>query len=694
MDQQRLLLESSPAYILVCLAVAGGIAFLLYRGKHPWSKRVNVTLTGIRFILVFILLFLLLGPIVKQIKNYFEKPLFVLLYDNSASVAETTDAAKLKGLIQSLGGIADELAAKEFEVITTSLSGSPGDSLRFNAPGTDLHSALKQLHQEYEGRDIAGVVLPSDGIYNSGLSPVHGNYKFPVYTVGVGDTSERSDILIRNISHNRLAYQGNKFPLQVEVQVKGMTDQQLTVQLLQNGKVIDRQTKTVRNNQLTPFDFQPEAAEQGIQKFDIVVDERPEEYNKRNNSSSVFVEVVEGKKKILLIAAAPHPDIKPISEVVTQNSNYDFLLHIPGVAEDDLKNAKPEDIDLVILHQVPDLRGRTSAIFQQFLKRETSLFLILGQHSDLRMLAQADMPINFDSPPREFDQVTPVINPGFGNFSLSPEASSVLPEYPPVSVHFGRTRIPLSASPILFQRVGSVSTEKPLLAVDTRGERKIGIMLGEGLWRWRLNEFDRTEATNAFDELFSKLIQYLSTVEDKRKFKSYPAQQDFAETESVVFESQVYNDIFEPVYGNRIELEIKDQAGATSTYNYVTAPGNTRYEIGGLKEGVYRYRSSTVIDGKTEEVKGQFAVIAREAELLNLTADFQLLRRLSANTGGRFYKSSETAELRNDLDKIEAKSVIHSEESYEQLVNLKWLFWVLLALVSVEWFARKFFGGY
>jgi hypothetical protein len=520
------------------------------------------------------------------------------------------------------------------------------------------------------------VLLASDGIFNAGLSPLHGNYKFPVYTLGIGDTSQRSDILIKNVAYNRIAYQGNKFPVRVELQSRNMADAPVTVTVLQNDKIVDKQTKRLENNQLVTFDFQPVANEQGIQKLDIRVEQKAEEFNTRNNRSSIFVEVVEGKKKILVVASNPHPDIKPLREVIDQNSNYEFLLHIPGVKEEDLKKVKPEDVDLVIFHQAPDVRGKTNATFQQFLKSKASILLILGQLS------------------REYDQVTPVTNASFSSFSLSPEAATILTEYPPVSVHFGRMKIPLTATPLLFQRVGSVSTEKPLLAIDNQDGRKVGVMLGEGLWRWRLNEFDRTENTAAFDELFSKLIQYLSTSEDKQKFKSYPIQQDFSDTEPVVFESQVYNDIFEPVYGNKINIEITGVNGAKSSYNYVTSPGNTRYEIGGLKEGVYRYKSKTTINGKPEEVKGEFAVVTKQTELQNLTADFDLLRKLSANTGGKFYKAEQTEKMKADLGNLEAKSVIHSEESYDNVVNLKWVFWLLLFLISVEWFARKFLGSY
>jgi hypothetical protein len=65
------------------------------------------------------------------------------------------------------------------------------------------------------------------------------------------------------------------------------------------------------NRSLLDFDFQLDATEKGIQRYDISVKPNSLESNKRNNFSSIFIDVVEGKKKIVLIAPAPHPDIKP-----------------------------------------------------------------------------------------------------------------------------------------------------------------------------------------------------------------------------------------------------------------------------------------------------------------------------------------------------------------------------------------------
>ena len=694
MDQQSIIFESSPAYIVVCALLGAGFAYMLYRSNHPWTKTWNRILFGIRAVLAFFLMFLLLGPIVKQVNNLFEKPVFVVVYDNSISVKETADSAQIRDLVSKITQTASMLREKGYDVKVTDLQGVEIEQPNFVAHVSDLGGALKKITNRFESNQIGGVILASDGIYNEGISPLYATYNFPIYSVGIGDTTQRMDVLIKDVAYNKIVYQGNKFPLRVEVMTKNLENQNITVSLSRRGKVLEKISKESSEGQLLVYDFQPIAEEQGIQKLDVQVDVKQGEYNVRNNRASVFVEVVEGKKKILVIASSPHPDIKALREVVDKNPNYEFLLHIPGVEEQPSHVLNVDQIDLAIFHQAPDVRGKTRELFQRFVASKTSLFLIIGSQTDLPLVAKQNMPVRFESAPNDYDEVVPGSNPLFSQFMLTSETNTIIQNYPPVSVPFGKLKIPGSAMPLLFQRVGSVATEKPLLFVDVEDGRKVCVMLGEGMWRWKLNEFDRFENSEAFDEVFGKLIQYMSTSDDKRKFRSYPLKQEFADTEAVVFESQVYNDIFEPVFGNTIDLELADEQGKKLKYSYTTSPGNVRYQIGGLKEGVYRYKSKTLLNQKQEEVKGEFAVVQRQTELQNLTADFDLLRRLSTSTGGSFYPLANADAMRDELQKAEARSIIHSEEVYNSLINLKWVFWVLLTIISVEWFARKYFGSY
>lgn len=679
----RLIFESSPLYLVLCLALAVGAAYILYKAKHPWSKRTNQILFATRAVLIFLLALLLLEPILKQVNNFFIKPVIVVLQDDSASVNEVVDSLKQQAISKQLSQLQKQLEDQEYAVTFRTLQDPNGTS--------DFTSAMKKVSNDYEGQKVAGLIFISDGIYNAGISPLYTTFNFPIHTIGVGDTTKRIDLLIKNTLFNKIAYQGNRFPIRIDISAKGFLSRNIQVSLLNKGKVVDKKEISIANEALTQVEFLPQATEQGLQRYEIVIAPQSEEWNTTNNRTTVFVEVVSGKKKILALAPAPHPDIKALRAVIEKNENYDFDLHIPGTTQNNFDKLSAE-ADLIILFQVPDLKGITRQLLQKARTTKASLFFVLGEQTNWQELNKEGI-VQIEGSIRQFDDVVPAFNPDFSIFNAETNLAGTFQSFPPASVPFVKMKISPSATPLLFQKVGSLITDKPLLYIDQAEDRKIALMLGEGLWRWRLQEFSRNENTESFDELFGKLIQYLSTTDDRRKFRSYPIKQEFLDTESVQFESQVYNDIFEPVYNKTIAIELTNEAGVRTNYQYTTSEGNTRYTIGNLAEGVYRYKASAMLE-KKEEVSGEFLVSRQQIETQNLTADFDFLRRLSTQTGGQFVKAENLDALTTSLAQQKATAVIQSEEKYDNLINLKWIFFLLLILISSEWFLRKYHGSY
>jgi len=692
-NQQRLLFEYSPVFILLCLALGLLYAYLLYKSKYTWAKRTNQILFIFRAILVSFLAFLLIGPILKLTLNKYEKPSIVFLVDNSVSVKEGMDSLQWSNIDKQLESTMDELASHGFDVEMTTLDENRNPNIVFDHPTSDLNGVVRNLMGQYEGKNLAGLVVLSDGIYNSGSSPLYSPSRVPVYTVGVGDTTERIDIVLRNVLYNKIAYQGNQFPLRAEVLIGGVSSQNIIVSAYQKGKLIARDSKNSGNKSILDFDFQLDANEKRLQRIDISVTPIAQERNKKNNYATAFVEVVEGKKKILMVAPAPHPDIKAIRTVVEENANYEFGVYIPGISDALPEALQPENIDLAIFQQAIDYSGKTTSLFKKLLEGGTSLFIMLGDRSNLRQLAANGIPLTFENP-GQWDEVTPVINADFKDFGFSDKLNSIFSRYPPARVPFGKFTYPPNANILLYQRIGRVTTDRPLLFTATSNDQKMAVLLGDGVWKWRLDEFAETQKTEGFDDVFSKLIQYLSTREDKSKFRSFPLQNEFTASEPVVFESQVYNELFEQVFGQKIEIELINEKGDKFQYSYITSPGNSKYRIGGLDEGVYAYTSSTDLNGVKQYVKGEFLVSEQNIESQNLTADFNLLRKWAGNTGGNFYTANNLQKLEEDFSKVKVQSLIHSEESFNPLINLKLVFFFLLALITVEWFTRKYMGGY
>lgn len=687
---QRLIFDYSPLYFVVCLALGIGYAWVLYTAKYSWGKTMNRVLFGLRAVLATSLFVLLLGPVLRQTTNLFEKPSIVVLVDNSRSVRESGDTARI---LTALERVADAVRKSNRDVEWSSLEG-PTQTIRFDGSSSDLSGALKHVTNRFEGKNLAGIVLVSDGIYNNGISPLYQPLRVPVYTVGVGDTVQRADLVLRNVAYNRVVYQGNKFPIRAEVNVIGLPNVDVNVSVRQQDVVVAQQTKNSGNRPLLDFDFQLDAARQGMQRLEIRVTRHARETNAENNRGSAFVEVVEGKKKIVVLAASPHPDIKAFRTVIEKNPNYEFLIHMPGVKELQPVNLDAREIDLLIAHQSPDNLGRTTALLTGLLRAKVPTFLVVGSQTQLKALSTAGVPLTFD-PSAQRDEVQPVLNPNFQDFGFSPELASVIARYPPVSVPFGKVTVPPSTRSIFFQQIGNVVTDRPMLFTLDRDGHKVGVLIGDGMWKWRLNEYQESGNTTSFDEWLSKTIQYLSTRDDRRRFRAFPIQQEFSSDGPVIIESQAYNELFEPIFGQPVDLEITGELGKPMQYHYVTGPGaGSRYRIGGLHEGIYRFRASTELGGKREVATGEFLVREQNMESRNLTADFGFLRKLAESTEGTFYKEDALDKLAADLTQQPAASTIHTEETFNPLINLKLVFFLLVLLVSAEWFLRKFSGAY
>ncbi len=687
---QHLIFESSPAFIPLSILLGLGYAFLLYRAKYPWSKRVNQLLFALRTLVVALLSFLLIGPIVKLTNNIFEKPALVFLIDNSTSVREKVDSIQIQS---ELSKTTRQLQEQGYNVVLKNLSGQEMEKIKFENKSSDLNSALRSVVTDYEGKNLNGIFLLTDGIYNSGASPLYTPWRVPIHAIGLGDTTEHPDLILKNVAYNKIAYQGNRFPVLAEVAIQNLPGQDVQVSIYKNDGLVSLQGKNTYKKSVLEFDFLVDTNDKGIQRLDIVVGSVSRESNLRNNRTSIFVEVVEGKKKILLIAPAPHPDIKALRAVVEKNPNYELIVHIPGITKTDPNLLQPGQTELVIFHQVFDQEMKTTALFSQLSKGKSSLLLFIGNKTNLRSLQSNGIQLNFINPAQK-DEATPVVNSSFRDFEFSENSNSIFSRYPPVQVPFGKSSYPPNAQILLNQRIGSVGTDRPMLLAWADNNRKVAAFIGEGLWRWRLDEFASTEKTEIFDDTFSKLIQYLSTLEDKRKFRFFPVQNEFTDAAPVIFEGQVYNDLFEKIYGSKVDLILRDEKGKATNYSYTLNPGGERYQIGGLKEGAYRYTAVAEINSKKESVSGQFLVTAQNIEPQNLVADFGLLRKLSQASGGKFYHSGEWNKLISDNQKIEARSLIHSEESFNPLVHAKWFFFLLLLLISVEWFWRKYSGSY
>lgn len=692
MNSAELIFTNSPWWIAIAILIGIAYAWLLYSKKGPWNETLKKILFGLRALAIALIILLLINPMLRRSINTTVKPIAVLLFDNSSSIPSSIGQKSTQQAFNKVRNLQNSLTEQGYEVKLRTLDGevSQIDSIKANYETSNLSRYISDLPDQYNAKDLAFSVLISDGIYNQGMSPDYKNFRIPVHTIGIGDTIPKKDIILKNVLYNKIAYLDNQFPIEAEILQNGFTGVTTAVNLSKNGRII--QTKSISFDQNRGFqtvNFLVAADKAGLNRYTVEIEKQAGEQSEVNNIKNLYIDIINNKDKILILASAPHPDIKAIKRVLEANKNYEVFDFIPGVNE-----YKEEAYNLVIAHQ--PFAGNSAADRQlnKLKEKETPVWYIVGKKTNIAGFNQFNNTIEIQQSRSQFDDVGGAINSTFGKFTLEEVNTNTLAELPPIEVPYGNTRIKTPSEILLYQRIGTINSDRPLLVVNNSTVVKEAIMLGSGFWKWRILEASRDEETPTFNNIFSKLIQYLNTKEDKRKFRVTTSQDEYNDSENVVFKTDVYNEIYEKIYNIPVDLKITDENGQIQTYSYITSQGNSDYQIGGLKPGVYQYTATTTLNEKKESVTGGFSVIKLQIEAINLTADFNLLKRLATKTGGSFTTIGQLDQLHTKLSESPAKGVLYTEEDYSQLVELRWILILITGLIGAEWFIRKFSGGY
>lgn len=688
MEQSRLIFEASPWWILPGVLIALVYAYLLYGRSNAFSTTWRLTLAAFRATLAFLLYLILLNPLLRTVFTQSESANYLLIVDNSASIKEARNGADTAMIVQLVEQMKKLLSEKNVNLRVVTFKGELPESskIAFNHPITNIDKLMQSAFQKVEGRPLAGALLVSDGIFNQGLNPAYRQLNHPLSTLGVGDTTPRRDARIAAVYHNKVSFVGNKFPIQAEVEATGMGGQSAELLLKRGEQVIDKQVLKFNSRGLpNKIDFTVEAKQKGVEKYTLELKTQSDELTLKNNQRTIYIEILEGKERILIVAPSPHPDIKALRAALEKEENFEVQLYIPGMH---VLDKKP--YSLLILYQVPDiLMSNAYNDVEKWINAGTPVWYMIGSLSNISKFNQVNPLINIQQR-GIFDNINGYANETFNLFNIDQELRKRYKELPPLAVPFGDVTQKAQIENVLYQAVGNTRTSKPLLLIGTQQDKKTAVFMGEGLWTWRMQEAKLYDDTRAFDNLVVKTVQYLSAKDDKRKFRCTPVKIEVLANEKLGFETETYNSIFERVYQKKITLNLVGDNGKKFKYEFINSEANNIFEIPGMPPGIYKYTATAELDGKVETITGQVYVKEADLELSMLTANHELLRTLAENNGGKFYNS--TTQLLDELSNKTFPATLRSKEEYKDLINLRWLFIILLMLLTTEWVVRKVKG--
>jgi len=681
------------------------IAFIFAVSLYFKDKRIKENkswlpgLLGIlRFLSVLGILFLLLMPLIKNYITEEQKPLIVFAEDVSESISLSTDEAQYTQLQEQLKKLKSELDSK-FDIVDIRFS----EKLAFNDTDTlntrtsNLSVPLEFISENYEDQNLGAVIMITDGIYNEGKNPLYANANMeaPLYTIPLGDTTIRKDLIIKNVLHNRIVYLNDKFAIETDVQAYNAVGARSTISISKvvNGKTILLEKQSInidKNNFFKSYKFELTAEQVGNVKYKISLNGINNEITLANNSRNVYIEVLDARQKILLLANSPHPDIKALRTIINSNKNYELDVIMADAITTSLNR-----YDLIILHNLPSQKYNINTYLAEINKLKKPVFYIVGAETNTSAFNKVQNVMSINGANSSMNDITPILEGGFSLFTLSDLLKSRVKQFVPLKVPFGEYKTDATAKVLLYQKIGNVETQFPLLAYSDINNHKQAVLSGEGIWRWRLTEFTDFPEQPFTKETILKTLQYISQKEDKRQFRAFTNKNNYRENENILFDAQLYNANYEPINNPEAYLRIKNSAG--EKFEYTFSKNNNYYYIdaGRLPEDNYSYTASASYNGKALEATGKFSVQSIVKEQYDLTAKHDLLYNLSQQYGGEVLYPDNIDRLRELVSTNDSiKPILYQKAETKPLVDYKWILAVLIIFLAIEWFLRRYFGGY
>ncbi len=704
----------SAAIILLLSLLAAGIAILFYRYTLPPIPRpIRIVLIALRTAVLSFLLMLLFEPILKLLFSLTQPPVLAVLVDNSKSMGIVdrvgTRSEQLTSILGSgeFRNLSGRLAL-HYYTFGTQLKGHGSfltDSPTFVEDATDISFALHTLAAERERNNIQAALIITDGGYNLGQNPLHEAQEIaiPLYTMGVGDSTEQKDVLITKLLANDRVY--NESPTIVDVRLKGSgyNGEKIEVVLSEGARELDRKIVTLGDGTreyAVQLSYVPEG--EGTKRLAVRISSLPGELTTQNNQKTFLVRILKSKLHSLIIAGAPSPDLSIIRQTLAEEKNisvWSFTQHMQGgFYEGPLSLAIVDSADCIVLIGFPNAftNAATLDILRNtIVQRKTPVLFVAGKNVDdvkLRALS-SELPFSTESvssqeqyvflQPSDAQTGNPILKTG--------ETDAGWARLPPIFRTATTYKARPEATVLGFCKIQNVMTSEPLLLTRNVNRQRSIAFLGYGIWRWRLMGQGSSGSELLLSVFLANSIRWLTTRDDDKPVKVTPTKDAFTYGESVEFVGQVYDASTQPVDNAqlRVTVEHRDAQSELS----LRPIGAGRYEgiFEGLPEGDYTFRAQAKTDGlQLGEDRGRFSVGGLDLEFQDTRMNVSFLRQLAFRTGGRYLSPPELSALSAELagrPSFTPRDVTRA--SALELWNWQYTLVAIIVLFGLEWFIRK-----
>lgn len=707
-DKLNINFSFSSIYFYAGLLIIAAYTVYTYKFTVPQVNRpFKFLLISLRTLALLLILFTIFEPVLSIARKSTVKPVNLFYVDNSKSITiqdGTGREESIKNFLNRLeaSGVRNNSEVYSFGSNIRKVARDSLSKINFSEGTTNISRIFSSI--KTENKNIASIVLISDGVITDGSNPVFQAEKLgiPVYTVGVGDTSGRDNIEVRKVLFNDYIYNETPTTINVTLASNGFKNKTVTLSLYEDNKQIGQQNVLLGDNEMMSANFTYTAKTPGEKKMMVSVSEQKGEFTFADNKKVFYMNVLNNKLNTLIVAGSPSPDLSFVKNSLATDENLRISTITQAGPNRFLENVNQnrllDSANVIYLVGFPSAQtpqGLLNRVLQEIRDKGKPYCIILSSGTDFNKLRdmQSELPFTVGRVFPGYTEVQPSVTPDELQNPLlqnnSPNIVDAWNNLPPVL----RSNVEISAKPesnILARvRINNIPVNSPLILTRKLGNKKSVAILAKDIWRWKLETSEKR--LDVFDRIMQSGVKWLNTREEQKLVMIKTSRKIYSLGEPVEFTAQVYDETFNPVDAAEVTVNVKSGKDEYSVNMNSLSGGIYEGTLVTSNPGDYVFSGSAKLNDKVlGKDAGRFSIGDVEIEMINPVMDKGLLNLLALQTGGKFFYGKNIDQLFNILQENNRyrtkEKITHSEIV---LWSNEWMLVGIILLLAAEWFLRK-----
>ncbi len=614
---------------------------------------------------------------------------------------------------------------------------------------TRLGEALHQMIGQVAGRTLSGIVVLTDGQSNAGLDIEAAilraeRSETKLISVGVGSDRPQVNLWLAGMQSPNDVHRGDPFDISVTVLGSGLEEQSGVIQLFQQTAGSDGNDRRKVDEQPFQFStaglpaevrFQQQLSVPGKYEYVAVAamaDGQLRELTDEDNQRRREVEVTDRKIKVLVISSGPMRDYQFVRNTLFRHSGIESDVWLQTVGEDNLGFVSQEaeklltafpkteaelfEYDVIVAFDADwsllAARQQTflnrwvdehsggiifvaGELFTPELARDAEKYrdiavlypVVLNRMlSELKVTQRADTPwpvlLTAEGRASEFLKIADAT--GKADVDLWQKFKGIYRSYPVRSVRDGAVVLAQYGNP----RARTQDGQPPFLASQFYGKGRTMFVSSAETWRLR------AISPEGHQRFWTSMIREVGQGRRSRGRSRGLLLLDRTEVspgQTVTVRAQLYDSRMQALQRESVPVSIVDADGRPvsvpdSLRGDARRPGQFVATFRPSRQG--QYRVTVPVPESSDILQANIEVVLPNLESENPSQNVALLTKLTADTGGVSVSLDELASRLLELLPDRSEPVI-VDEQLRTLWDRKWLMYLIVGLLALEWALRR-----